>query len=519
MSHIKGANNTSSDFASRNPLSCADSSCQICKFVEELSESVVKQVTVEDVMSGVTRMPFLNRTAWKSAQHGCSALRRVFAHLTQGTRPSKKAKNTRDVKRYLSLCSIDNQGLIIVRISDPFVHHRDLIVVPDALLPGLLTALHLQFCHPTKHQLTKLFDRHFFAISSAKNIEEVVGACNQCNSLKRLRKELFQQSSSPSPTKPGEQFAADVIQRIRQLILVTRDVHTSFTTAEIIPDQTAASLRAALLETTSFIRLPSCTIRIDNAPAFLTLRDDSVLSAQGIALDLGRVKNINKNPVAEKCNQELEQELLRVDSSGAPVSHATLKQALKILNTRIRNRGLSSQEMLFCRDQGSGTQLSFQDISLSREQEEIRGKNHLPSSRSKAQAGPIAQAASVSVGDLVFIKSEGDKNKSRDMYLIVDVNDDMASLQKLCGSKFLSRRYDVPMVDIFPAVSPPTLRSPKDVELVSSSSEDEEEDLHPSSTSSDSASEPEPPAEEGSALRRSRRSKRHPDRYGNWDTS
>ena len=52
MSHIKGTNNMSSDYASRNPLTCVDSSCQICKFVKELSESVVKQVTVDDVMSG-----------------------------------------------------------------------------------------------------------------------------------------------------------------------------------------------------------------------------------------------------------------------------------------------------------------------------------------------------------------------------------------------------------------------------------------------------------------------------------
>ena len=87
LCHIKGTSNCISDYNSRHPSTCDNSTCQICKFVEELSESVVKQVTVEDVMSGATRMPFLNRAAWKSAQHSCSPLRRVFAHLTQGTRP------------------------------------------------------------------------------------------------------------------------------------------------------------------------------------------------------------------------------------------------------------------------------------------------------------------------------------------------------------------------------------------------------------------------------------------------
>ena len=50
--------------------------------------------------------------------------------------------------------------------------------------------------------------------------------------------------------------------------------------------------------------------------------------------------------VAEKSNKELELELLRLDPSGLPVTHTLLQQALKNLNTRIRNRGLSAQEML-----------------------------------------------------------------------------------------------------------------------------------------------------------------------------
>ena len=187
MSHIKGGNNTSSDYASRNPPTCVDSNCQICKFVEELSDSVVHRVSVEDVVSGLVRMPFLNKNAWLNAQNSSSSLRRVYAHLTQGTRPSKKAKHVRDVKRYLAICSIDNTGLIIVKKSDPFVHHRDLIVVPEEILPGLLTAIHIQFCHATKHQLAKLFDRHFYAISSSKAIETVVESCQQCSSLKKTQ--------------------------------------------------------------------------------------------------------------------------------------------------------------------------------------------------------------------------------------------------------------------------------------------------------------------------------------------
>ena len=65
----------------------------------------------------------------------------------------------------------------------------------------------------------------------------------------------------------------------------------------------------------------------------------------------GRVKYINKNSVGEKCNQELELELLRIDPTGSPVSTVTLQDAVHSLNTRIRNRGLSARKILFCRDQ------------------------------------------------------------------------------------------------------------------------------------------------------------------------
>ena len=109
-------------------------------------------------------MPYLNRVAWKAAQHNDQALRRVHAHLLQGTRPLRKAKHSRDVKQYLRLCSLDDKGLIVVRKPDPYTHERELIVViPEEVLPGLLTAL-----HPTKFQLEKLFSRHFYGILSAK---------------------------------------------------------------------------------------------------------------------------------------------------------------------------------------------------------------------------------------------------------------------------------------------------------------------------------------------------------------
>ena len=90
-SHIKGAENIVSNYSSRHPQQCTEVQCQICKFVEDLSGSVVRSVSVSDVLSGEARMPFMNKQAWKSAQQECHELRRTFAHLRAGTPPSDKS--------------------------------------------------------------------------------------------------------------------------------------------------------------------------------------------------------------------------------------------------------------------------------------------------------------------------------------------------------------------------------------------------------------------------------------------
>jgi hypothetical protein len=59
-----------------------------------------------------------------------------------------------------------------------------------------------------------------------------------------------------------------------------------------------------------------------------------------ITVEIGRVKNVNKNPVAEKCIAELGDELLRVSPEGGAVSPVTLAIAKANLNTRIRERGV-----------------------------------------------------------------------------------------------------------------------------------------------------------------------------------
>ena len=448
--HIPGKNNTSSDFSSRNPRECNDESCQVCAFVNNTAVSVHSVTTVSDVLSGSVSMPYKNTSAWKSAQHDCPDLRKTYAHLTQGTRPSRKSRNIRDLRNYLKVATIDRQGLIVVSKTDPFVGVRNLIVVPAAILPGLLTSLHLRFDHATQSQLTQLFNRHFFAIRSAPGIASTVKSCEHCNSIKKMPRELLEQSASPSASKPGEVFYADVLRRSRQHILVTRDVHSSYTTSSIIPDETSESLRNGLVINTCNIRASSSAVYVDTAPGFRSLKDDALLKKYGMTIELGREKNKNAISVADKGIQELEREMLNIDPSGGPLSEVQLQLVVETLNTRIRNRGLSSREILFQRDQHTNNQLFLDDDTLAKQQSAIREKNHHSSALSKAQGNPPAKLQNFEVGCLVFVKNEGSKNQARDRYIITKIEGSRATLQKL-GTQFMSRRYLVPMSQLYTA--------------------------------------------------------------------
>ena len=66
---------------------------------------------------------------------------------------------------------------------------------------------------------------------------------------------------------------------------------------------------------------------------------------------------------------------------------------------------------------------------------------------SSAGGAPSVWPENIDFGDLVFIKSDGDKNKSRDLYLVMNI-------QKIHSSKFLSRQYEVQLTNIFHDIAP-----------------------------------------------------------------
>ena len=69
---------------------------------------------------------------------------------------------------------------------------------------------------------------------------------------------------------------------------------------------------------------PCAIVRVDPASGFKTLKGDPLLKKHRIELDIGRAKNINKNPVAERAVQELEDVIQRQDFHNSIITESKL---------------------------------------------------------------------------------------------------------------------------------------------------------------------------------------------------
>ena len=146
--HLVGPANLSSDFASRNAPACDDPRCQVCSFVSEAEDLAVRPISVHDVLWGKTSLPFTSCSAWLQSQLECPDLRRVHSHLKQGTRPSKKMTNIKDVKRYLNQVSISRDRLLVLKRDETLAVPCECIVIPRSVVDGFLAALHVKLGHP-----------------------------------------------------------------------------------------------------------------------------------------------------------------------------------------------------------------------------------------------------------------------------------------------------------------------------------------------------------------------------------
>ena len=80
---------------------------------------------------------------------------------------------------------------------------------------------------------------------------------------------ITKQSTSDSPNAVGTFFAADIMKRNKQLILVLRETTTSYTAAQLITDEKHTSVRDALIiMCSSLVAIdgPCASIRVELAP-------------------------------------------------------------------------------------------------------------------------------------------------------------------------------------------------------------------------------------------------------------
>ena len=148
VSHITGSKNIPSDYASHHPMSCPESSCQICKFVSEMEESVVYSLTGHQALQKGCENP------------GCEVL--------------------------LQRMTIASEGLLIEVCDAPFHPANERIVVSRSVLHGLITAVHLCFNHPSPYRMKQVMERYFYALDMEGAIKTTCSSCHHCNSVTRL---------------------------------------------------------------------------------------------------------------------------------------------------------------------------------------------------------------------------------------------------------------------------------------------------------------------------------------------
>ena len=472
LKHIAGKKNIISDFASRNAIQCKGS-CQICKFVAKLENSVVNTVTVEEITTGKCPAPYANHAAWSKLQKECQTLKRVAQLLRTGTKPGKNEKGVRDIKRYIrhaQLSSQSTESILIVPDVQPFQPSSQRIVVPRNMVHGLLTALHLKLGHPSKDQLKKVFNRGFFALSLDSAVENTVDSCHQCVSLAKVPSTFVKQSTSNPSNFIGERFSADIIKRERQLILLVREYVTSLTDAVMVKSESGKDLLEGLIKILSRLHSPAgpqCIVKVDPGTGFQSLQNNKSLSTIGITIEIGEPKNINKNPVSERAISEALEEFAKIQPSGGPISETDLSIAISRLNSKIRYSNLSAVEMWTKRSMSSGAAITLDDKQLIQNKQQERIADHSASSKYKARGKTTLKRQNFNKGDIVYLYEDRVKGKCRNHYLIADISEDHMIVQKFVNNQLRAKQYKIKIEQAYKAKVEPSR------EICSSESEEE----------------------------------------------
>ena len=466
--HKAGSKMETSDYASRHPQVCPDRTCVICKFAYDQQQigdncDQIMAVTVEEVTSGKVPMPCTQKRAWLDTQCNDPVHVKLKYLIEVGQNPAKK-KTKGDFTKLKLLHNlyragnlrVDKDGLVMVR-----QHGQDksgwVISIPHKIFPGLASALHLKFNHPSRHQLTMLMQRYFYSPGFQGVIGLITDNCAQCQSMRSLPKVLTQFTTTPLGNL-GTKFSCDVMLRNTQKFLVTVEDLSGYTWVDEIKDQTADSIRDTLLhQILPVTPEQGAIVRTDGASSFQTLAAEAntpgtIWSKHSIILELGDKMNVNRNPVAENKIKELHKEMLRHSPDGGQLTTVQLTEVTKSLNARIRSAGLASREIMLSRSLFDNKMVNLDDSTLSKEKQEQREYGNTAAIKHQTKMGAeTPDKHQFEVGDLVLLNTGKEKTRTRDQYIIhsIDMSKNIAVVRK-AQSQLQAKTYPVDLKLLIP---------------------------------------------------------------------
>ena len=251
-------------------------------------------------------------------------------------------------------------------------------------------------------------DTRFYLLDREKKIRDIWKNCNLCQSVAKIPLEIHQYDMNEVPDHPGASFTIDILRMFKKIIMVSTDNFSGFISTMFLCNEKADTLLDGIIHLTTPFKMSSSTlvsIRTDQAPGFksLKIKEDELMKL-GISLELGNPKNKNALAIVDKKMQELECELKKMTQGENSVSLKSLARSTLVVNEKVRNQGLSSKEIMFCRDQFSHSNIPIKDEEIANQIKEARESDNIASAKSKAQIKTPALPANAYKSNLVFFK-------------------------------------------------------------------------------------------------------------------
>ena len=435
------------DHASRLDITCGSKDCAVERFLDEIPDNIqcMAMSSLSDLISDApscfiaatatdnmlslaegNQLPLGDKSLWLAVQESDKDISSVKDLLVTGDSPRKNS--TRMVKTIHRHASI-HEGLVVVKETDNNAFSDFFrIVIPKIKVPTILSLIHLKGNHPSQYQSEKVFSRYFFCPGFRQSLDDFYNQCFLCNSVKKSTTPRPPYREPNPPEHPGISFNIDVLKRAKQIILVCTDIFSKYTTATIIPSESADDQAKGIISLVTPVRRSNMiSVKVDAHPSFKSLSKGQVpeFNKSGISLTIGNVSNKNSNCHVDKVIQELEHEIRKSKNPSDPLTVFDLANATYLLNSRIRRQDLSSAELMFCRDQNTNKLLKISDNAFVKTSRDLQINQQHKTERDQPETG------SISPGMMVMFKKNPSKHERRKTFIVTTVSKDIASVRKI----------------------------------------------------------------------------------------